>query len=261
MERLTGKVLNQASEAPHLVVMLDFDGTISPIVSRPQDATLSEPRREILRELSQTPGTIVNISSGRMIADLITRVGIDGIILFGNHGLEIEGIDLTIPVDKGAVLRNMSRVYEKAKELTEGLVGVMIENKGFAVSIHYRQADGRDVARVIQITDMLINDNPGTLLIRGKMVNEIRSNAEWNKGAAALALLDRICCSHDNVLAIYAGDDTTDEDAFISLRDRAITVLVGKKESTNAHYYVGDVDEMWVTLRSILDRRRALASS
>jgi trehalose 6-phosphate phosphatase len=77
--------------APHLILFLDFDGTLSALVSEPGLASLSPPMDRALRSLAERPDLSLAIISGRERADLQKRIGIPGLIYAGNHGLEING--------------------------------------------------------------------------------------------------------------------------------------------------------------------------
>ena len=125
--------------ASHVLFLSDYDGTLTPIAGRPDQAVLSPEVREKLSVLAEKPAFSVGIISGRSLAELKSMVGIDGIYYGGNHGLEIEGPGLNYTNPAAEASREMVR--ELARQLSEGLggiEGVFIEDKGLSLSLHYR---------------------------------------------------------------------------------------------------------------------------
>ncbi len=121
------------------MLLSDYDGTLTPIASRPDEAILSPVVREKLNALAQKPTFSVGIISGRPLSEVKTLLGIEGIYYAGNHGLEIEGPSLNFinPVAKAAqtTIEDLTR-HSSAK--LGGIEGIIVENKGLSLSIHYR---------------------------------------------------------------------------------------------------------------------------
>lgn len=206
--------------APRLLAF-DVDGTLAPIVARPEDAAVPEGTRAALRRLAGAPQTHLAFVSGRGAADARAMVGLDGVWTIGNHGLE--RID---PEGEGSVApgarRWLSAMIDAAAEatsLTSGIPGVQVEDKRWSLSVHWRNADPASAPRV---QDLLaaVAARSGLRLTEGKRVFELRPPLEVDKGTALVALARDLF--GDELPAgsslLYAGDDTTDEDAFRALR-------------------------------------------
>ena len=134
------KVIKQLRSASHILLLLDYDGTLTPIVERPELANLPEGMRQLLQALARQRRLTLGIISGRALADIKEKVGISGIIYAGNHGLEIEGpgISFVSPLAEEfkPILRLMHYVLSQA---LGAIKGVMVEDKGLTLSVHYRQ--------------------------------------------------------------------------------------------------------------------------
>lgn len=221
-----------------LFVFSDFDGTLVPIHDRPSDCYLDPETRHTLTLLASQPQLTLGIVSGRELADLKQRVGIDHIIYAGNHGLEIDGPDLAFREPNALalmpIIQALSRNLEN--ELAE-IPGALIENKSLSVSIHYRKVASDFVTQLIDTTTRVVAsavDANQVMLKQGKMVLEIRPAVNWHKGNAVKWLISKLASGSES-LAIYLGDDETDEDAFATLQDQ-VTIRVGMRRMTMANY-------------------------
>jgi trehalose 6-phosphate phosphatase len=228
-----------------LVVLLDYDGTLSPIAARPDDAFLPAATREVLGELGKRWQTA--IISGRSLAGLRDRVGIEHLIYVGNHGLEIEG-----PPGSG-IHRNLAEdfvpgVAAAAAELDTALGdidSVLIENKRYSLSVHYRLVAPEQLAAVEAAVDAAIASHPRLQKRHGKKVFELRPDLPWDKGKAVRWLLEIIDHGGRGVLPVYLGDDVTDEDAFRELAGIGFGVLVSEQaRATAATHRLRDTDEV-----------------
>ncbi len=243
--------------AAHIMVFSDFDGTLAPIVARPEAAALPKEAGRLLRLLAGNPRIDLAIVSGRALDDLKARINIDGIIYIGNHGLEAAGPAVTFTHPVAEATRPTMR--KLLREMAVGLgqfAGVIVEDKGLTLSIHYRLVEEAEVADLEAEFRRLIDGTGPDDNIRitsGKMVREIRPAVEWNKGSA-VEMLVRSCEANtgNQPLAIFLGDDITDEDGFKAVdRLGGISVLVGRAgRETSARYYLESVDEV----NSFLDR-------
>jgi len=233
------KGLSQRLRGKRPALFLDYDGTLTPIVSRPELAVLTDERRAILRKVaSRFPTAII---SGRGRDDVERLVGLPELAYAGSHGFDIVGpggasvghaaADWIEPV--------MERVAAEVKPKLEGIEGVVIEEKRFSVAIHYRLVDEADVARVEAIVDEAIATDARLKKAHGKKVFEVRPDLDWDKGKALLLLLEALGLDGPGVVPLYIGDDVTDEDAFAVLRERGIGVLVSETpRPTEAAYWV-----------------------
>ena len=223
-------------------LVLDFDGTLAPLVDDPAAARMSDATRALLKLVSLLqPCAVI---SGRSRADLARRLeGVPLVAIVGNHGAEAgRG-----PVDRGdrALVAGW---LEKARRELAGVEGVEIEDKGLSLAIHHRRANPSEAERAIAVA---LKGMGGARLFHGHAVVNVVPPHLHDKGVALAGVLSRI--GRDR--AVYVGDDTTDEDAF---RTEAVEVAVrvGPSPSSAASYFVPaqpDVDEL---LRALIRARR-----
>ncbi len=234
----------------HLVVVLDFDGTLAPIVDRPEEAAMVDGVRELLVALHAPPRSRVAIISGRALADLRARVGLDGVHYAGNHGLELSDPAWgTAPPADGATGALLAGCARRLRQRLADVPGVLVEDKGVSVSVHLRLVPREAVGLVVdEVLDAVGACPPGQLEVRrGKMVVEIRPAVDWDKGRAVRSLLETVVGADWPMQAavIYVGDDQTDEDAFAALGPGGITVRVGTEAApTAARYRLRDPHEL-----------------
>jgi trehalose-phosphatase len=231
------EVGDRVAQAEHLLLCLDFDGTLTPIVEDPATAYLSPPMQRVLRSLAGHKRVSLAIISGRERSDLQAHVGIPGLIYAGNHGLEISGPGCLFVEPTAA--SHCEALKEFAAALTKKLrpiPGAFVEDKNLTLSVHYRRvaaADEEKIRRIVQ--EALAGTNDPFLLTFGDKVFEIRPRVSWNKGTAVGWIKEQL--GKPDALAIYLGNDVTDEDAFAALPE-GITVKVGSVSETAAHYQV-----------------------
>lgn len=251
-------MIKTVARAPCLLVMLDYDGTLSPIARAPDEADLVPGTLDILKKLSELPSTMVAVISGRAIGDLSERVPCPGIILVGNHGFECPELSVELPVPMGEL---RARAADLEVELAGGLFGidgVLIENKGPVISVHYRRADPRRVIEIMNIVRRIAKKYEGVEVAKGKKVLELRPDLHINKGTAVQMLIDearrRLVCEP---FPLYAGDDSTDEDAFAAI-EQGVTIRVGADDRpTCATHRVHGPAEMVNFLSNLEAARRA----
>jgi len=227
--------------APLILLFLDFDGTLSPIVKRPGLATLPSEPRKVLAALAERESFVVVVISGRELADLHRRVDVAHLIYAGNHGLEISGRGLQF-MEPTSITRRpaLKKLLQNIAPQLGALAGVEIEDKGLTATIHFRQApEARDAVRRIVETEIAESD---LFTIReGKMIYEVLPNVPWHKAAAVNWI--RKMPGFEQALAIGLGDDTTDEDLFYAVAD-GISVRVGDAAKTAAQYFVTDTGDV-----------------
>jgi len=236
-------------------VFLDYDGTLTPIVERPELAVLAPGMRTCLGRLAgRAPVTIV---SGRGRADLESLVGLDGLIYAGAHGFDISG-------PGGSAIRHElgrdyeARLAEAAARISRRLrdvKGVLVEDKKQAVAIHYRCVAPDEVDRVERVVGEVVSAADGLRRTGGKMVFELRPDIDWDKGRAVLWLLDRLGLGGAEVLPIYIGDDLTDFDAFRAVAGRGLSLFVAEAPAkAPADYRLADPGEVRGFLEWLADR-------
>lgn len=210
-----------------LVLFLDFDGTLTPIVARPNQARLSRPVRETLWKLAGLLPVVV--ISGRAPEDLRRRVGLQEVCYVGHHGLsylEAGGAVtwLTTPPHRTLVRQWLLAL----RNASEGIEGAFVEDKGVTVALHDRSVKPKYRARLrrraLRALAPWISRETVSLL-RGKRVLEVRPSKAWNKGTAVSILLRRPWARHR--LPVYFGDDQTDFDAFSVVHGRGLAIRIG----------------------------------
>ncbi len=256
-----------------LILLLDYDGTLTPIVSRPELAVLSDDMRGVLKKTAKKhPLAII---SGRSLEDVKKLVDVENIYYAGNHGFEISNnIKKLVDVENMCHIQNhgfeisdekivhpeaekakpiINKICRKTQKKLSHIKGSIVENKGDTASVHYRMVSDNDFPVLEKIFNEVISFyvNEGKIRItKGKKVFEIRPNIEWDKGKAVKWVMDVL---GKKGTPVYIGDDQTDEDAFIALKNKGVTTLVSEKtRSTNAEYYLRNVDEVKKFLESLL---------
>ncbi|MFE2960055.1 trehalose-phosphatase [Nocardia tengchongensis] len=208
-------------------VLLDFDGTLSAIVPDPGAAVLVDGAAPALQRLaSRCPVAIV---SGRELADLRERVGVDGLWYAGCHGFELLAPDGTTHVHDaapGAELALAAAAAELERSLRD-IPGVLVEHKRFAVAVHYRRVAPDRVPAVTAAVHARARDR-GLRVTGGRKVVELRPDVDWDKGTALRWILGHLTTP---TLPIYLGDDLTDEDAFDAIEAEGISVVVRHDEN------------------------------
>ena len=224
-----------------LAVFLDYDGTLTPIVSHPEDAWLSESIRQTLRSLAgRLP---VAILSGRDLDDIRGRVYVDGIVYAGSHGFDIAGAGGLRRELGAAYLRVLDTAETELREALDEIPGAQLERKHFSVAAHYRNVNENDAFRVALAVDAVAAKHRELRKMDGKKVYELLPDIDWDKGKAVIWLLETLGLEARNTLPIYIGDDRTDEDAFRTLEKRGIAILVSEHpQVTAANYRLNNPD-------------------
>jgi trehalose 6-phosphate phosphatase len=236
-----------------LAVFLDYDGTLTPIVSYPQDAWLADSMRETLRELAGCAP--VAILSGRDLDDVRGRVHIDGIVYAGSHGFDIAGAGGLRRQLGTAYLSVLDTAETELREALDEILGAQLERKHFSVAAHYRNVNENDVSRVALAVDAVAAKHHELRRIEGKKVYELLPRIEWDKGKAVVWLLEALGLERENVRPIYIGDDNTDEDAFRALKERGVGILVSDgSRPTSATYSLKNIDEVARFLQVLIAR-------
>ena len=230
----------------HVLLFCDYDGTLTPIVSRPELALLSEEVRDTLRVLAKQETVSVGIISGRSLSEIKAMVAVPGIYYAGNHGLEIEGPGLKYISREAEIARTMiTELAEKLAEALNCISGTIIEDKGLSLSVHYRlvkEGEEKAVAEIFRSITGALLDEGKVRITTGKKVFEVRPPINWNKGKAVEKITGEIktALNLKDSLSVYLGDDNTDEDAFKVLhRPEGWSIYVGGENPDSvAEYYL-----------------------
>ncbi len=258
LDLLAGKI----HSALKLLLFTDFDGTLVAIKDRPSECFLDPAVGQTLSALARQDRVSVGIVSGRELADLRARVGVDGIAYAGNHGLEIEGPGFAFREPNAvSLIKELQELLNNLYQIITEFPGAWVQDKGLSISVHYRQMNRPDISNLLEVVRKVASPylNSQKIVLRsGKMVLEIRPAVDWHKGKAVGWLANQMSQICAEPLLIYLGDDDTDEDVFAAWPE-AITVSVGKNPNTLANYSVHDPNEVhaflcWL-LKLIVDSR------
>ncbi|OAY68010.1 putative trehalose-phosphate phosphatase 2 [Ananas comosus] len=257
-----------------IVLFMDYDGTLSPIVDNPDNAFMSASMRATVKYVAKHfPAAII---SGRSRDKVFEFVKLTELYYAGSHGMDIMGpvrklesighpncISLTDKQDKevnlfqpaSEFLPMIDEVFRSLVETVKRINGATVENNKFCVSVHYRNVDTENWDLVGQVVTEIVKGYPRLRLTHGRKVLEVRPVIDWNKGKAVEFLMDSLGLSDcDDVLPIYIGDDRTDEDAFKVLREanRGFGILVSSvPKETAAFYSLRDPSEVMEFLKSL----------
>lgn len=215
--------LDQLAHSRHLLVCVDYDGTISPIVSDPQAARPLPEAVQALQSLAALPDTTVVVVSGRALENLREVANLPAEIhLVGSHGAEV---DRPLELDP-AQQRLLDQCTTAAEELVADVPGAHIETKPGSIAIHVRRCEPKAAAQLIRAVVMGPGRYPGVLGRHGKEVIEL-SVAHAQKSDAVRALRQRF----DASTVLFIGDDLTDESVFADLSGHDVGIKVGSGDS------------------------------
>jgi trehalose 6-phosphate phosphatase len=239
------------AETSRVLLLFDYDGTLTPIVARPEIAILPEETRRSLAALAGMDKFVVGVVSGRGLADLEALVAIPGLVYAGNHGLEISGAGTDfVHQDARSFEADLVEIAESLERELAGIPGTVVDNKRLTLTVHFRstpdsyspQVDSTVVATAAAYVDA------GTMKItRGKKVVEVRPNLDWGKGQAIEKI--REDCG-DSPYPVFFGDDQTDEDGFSVVQDAGgLAVFIGlPRQNTKALHQLESPAEVAQTL-------------
>ncbi|SDD49577.1 trehalose-phosphatase [Natrinema hispanicum] len=233
LEEQWPRVRATIADATGILVCLDFDGTLAPIVEDPDDATPTERNQEAVTTLADTPGVTTAVVSGRALSDVRERI--DGPSIYaGNHGLELaRGGDVTVhPVarEHAARIERLCAVLEVA---LASVPNCRVENKRLTGTVHFRAVPSAAVPTVRRLTHDIVDSVGGDALelSPGKQILEIGPDLAWGKGDA----VEVVAADEPSETAvIYVGDDVTDESAFRTVEPDGLGIRVGSDEPSNA---------------------------
>jgi trehalose 6-phosphate phosphatase len=240
------------------VIFLDYDGTLSPIVARPEDAVLSEGMKRTLTELAKI--YTVAVVTGRDKEDVEQLVGIEELVYAGSHGYIISGPDglfMEHPESEKIIPKLDEIEKELQVVLEERTRGTQLDRKKYAIGIHYRNARPQDEDVVKELVDEMLRKYPGHKKGAGKKIMEIKPDTDWHKGKAVLWIMKKLAAAN-NALALYIGDDITDEDAFEAIKPHGIGILVGGHgQNTHARYWLKNVFQVQEFFKKLIQLKES----
>ncbi|CAM8936054.1 unnamed protein product [Rhodiola kirilowii] len=260
----------KASAGKQIVMFMDYDGTLSPIVEDPDKAFMSKEMRGAVRDAARHfPTAIV---TGRCIEKVCNFVRLGELYYAGSHGMDIKGpATKTLKYKKNhppmanfqpakEFLPMIEEVYNTLVEKTKSTEGAKVENNKFCLSVHFRCVDEKSWAALAEQVKLVLSDYPKLKLTIGRKVLEIRPTIKWDKGKALEFLLESLgYANSDDVFPVYIGDDRTDEDAFKVLRNRGhgLGIIVSKvPKETSASYSLQEPSEVMCFLQRLVEWKR-----
>lgn len=250
-EHLNGLKSQLAQKDVYL--FLDYDGTLTPIVATPDLAVLSDEMREVVQKASGYYK--VSIVSGRATDDVRDKVRIDNIFYAGSHGFEIVDPDGNVEISQEAqAIRGViDEVHGKLSDRLKDVKGALVENVKYTISTHYRLVSDEDFPEIERAVEDILKEYPNLRKTSGKKVFEIRPRIDWHKGKAVEWILNVLGYSANDHLAIYIGDDVTDEDAFAALEEKGFGILVAQEpRASKASYIIRDTQDVKKVLEFLI---------
>lgn len=255
-----GPIDHRLRDALGLLLSVDFDGTLAPIVTDPAHAKIDPACARSLGRLCDVSGVHVAVVSGRDVHDLRDRVRLAQLTYAGNHGLEIvtESDHWIHPT-----VREYRPIFEDLaatlRYRLSGLTGSHVEDKGLTLTVHYRRSPHTLHDSIIETVHDTVTDCAPELDLRpAKRSIEIRPPIDWDKGSTVRWIQSKLPASW---VTIYMGDDTTDEDAFAALRSSDIGIAIGRGNETAASYLFSDRTYVAPFLRWLVNRCDAASTS
>lgn len=240
----------ELSSSRPVLLGFDFDGTLSPLVRRPDAARLPERTKRLLKRLSALPGVVVAIISGRGLKDISTRVPLLGVYHAGNHGLEICGPDFDWRHPRaGTAVRRVRGLARRIVAALKNFPGVLMENKRLTLSVHYRTLHPAREGELEGALKRSLESYDDLILVPGKKTWEIRPKGRWGKGQALLKIGRQ---AKTQGFVFFIGDDHTDEHGFRFLGERAASVRVGHFRGSSARFHLERQGEVHTLLKRLL---------
>ncbi|MEO7275155.1 MAG: trehalose-phosphatase [Vicinamibacterales bacterium] len=253
--QLAAERIRTGASHRHLVLLCDFDGTLSEFDNDPAAVWLKPERRALLERLASSPGVTLAIVSGRRLDDVKARTALSSEAYYaGLHGLEIQSpheryLHPELPAAEVA-LRGLAGPLE---EQLAAIGGAFLEDKTHALVAHFRASTADDARRVEEIVMRHTKRalDAGTLRVMlGACMIELMPNIEWHKGSAVQWILDRVGRAHGPTWPVYIGDDLTDEDGFRAVQAIGLSIAASER-AAGADLAVDGPSEVEALLRAI----------
>jgi trehalose-phosphatase len=236
-ERALADDVRRRAKGKHLVLLLDFDGTLCDFEADPQAVELPDSRRSALTRLQKR--ATIGIVSGRRLVDVRDRCALEGAVIAGLHGLEIEGLDERyVHPDLEEASASVAEVTEALRAVAATIPGAFVEDKGASVALHFREADADGQRLALDAFAAAAAphvESERLRVMRGSYVLELLPNIDWNKGHAVRWILERIERQQGPVFPVYIGDDVTDQNAFAAVEARGLPIAASDRVTANVH--------------------------
>lgn len=244
-----------------LVLVFDYDGTLTPLVAHPRLAHLDPALRAVLAQLATVPRVAVGVVSGRGLDDLIGMVGLERLYYGGSTGLELElAGERLIPSE---VLRSrplLDRLTAATESRLSAYSGAWVEKKPFGFTVHYRQlAPDRIEPLRAEIADLLQPHGASLHVLDGPLAIEVVPAIERDKGTALRAIVAGAGVEPATVL--YAGDSANDAPALVTATELGgIALGIGPEPPAAARYRLPDPAALAALLAELADTLTATRS-
>ena len=240
------KDFEKALKKKNALLLFDFDGTLTPIVSEPKKAKLHLSVERYIKALSRKKRIEIGIVSGRAIKDIMRLIGVKDIYYAGNHGLEIKSPKrLFIHPSAKKYSKYIRCISSDLKRRLSGIKGVILENKKLSLSLHYRLVPQKYIPKLKSEFRTISTPYIKRKRIRisgGKKILEIRPPILWDKGKAVKMIEKMVGWRRG--LTVFVGDDQTDEDAFKVMKKGDFPICVGRKKISKARYFLKSPNEV-----------------
>ncbi len=249
-DALTDHDLTRQIAGKTVAVFCDYDGALTPIVDRPEDAAIPAATLAALEALADV--TVVGVVSGRDLGDVMAMVPTERIWFAGSHGFDVRNPDGTREefTEGAAALPALEAAETQLAERLEDIEGAWAERKRYAIAVHYRATPEDQIGALESIVGDIAASHDALRMTGGKKIFELRPDVDWHKGKAVRWLIDAAGLDPATTLPIYIGDDVTDEDGFVEVRAGGVGIVVGTEDRyTAAHLRVDDPD----ATRQLLD--------
>jgi len=264
LKKINTAVTRRIAGEKNLYLVFDYDGTLTPIVSQPSQARLASGVRKMLEDLSGMPGIKVTVLSGRSLSDVEALVGLDSLDYVGNHGLErkIQG-RVSLGPHALQFQEFIAGLTQKLKRSLKHIPGVLVEDKIYSLSVHYRNVGAKNILKIHAIFQKAWEEFSAKVFFRirpGKKVWEVRpAYGCSDKGEALRFLSGSVAKAQRKEWAlVYVGDDVTDEDAFKALKKSDFPIRVGSGLRTAARYSLKSPAEVAVFLKQLIEARKRI---
>lgn len=238
-----------------VILCLDYDGTLTPIVANYNEAIISDRMRNLVHAISRK--IPVAIISGRDVPFIQEHMKLPAAFYAGSHGFEVMGPDGYRHELKEArrILPILDRIEKDLRLFAASIEGMEIERKKFAMAIHFRKVEEKSRPAVHKKVADVLAVNQELKAGKGKMLVELKPAIDWHKGKALELIVNELDPERSSKV-IFIGDDVTDEDAFRVLKDGGIGIFVGAPEFTTAARYqlkdVNEVEEFLIELNELI---------
>jgi trehalose 6-phosphate phosphatase len=239
-------------------LFLDFDGTLAEIAERPDEVSVHPPLPSTLAAVSGALDGALAIVSGRPLLQIDALLAPLTLPVAGLHGLERRDAGGHV-VRADAPAGELKSARRALADFVRGAPGLVLEDKGLTLALHFRQAPERCVECRRAVDRVLANGSGALHLLEGKMVYEIKP-AAIDKGRAIAAFLGEPPFA--GRVPVFAGDDVTDEDGFALVNGRGgVSIRVGDGTATRAGWRAASVGEFLDWLDGLPDEARGRATS